>query len=304
MASATFSTLRLTVHDHPLELSTIHRPGPKPAILFLHGFGSCKEDLHDLIFLPSLQDHAFIAYDAPGCGASLHHGPSSDLTIPFLVATAQAVLSHFHISSFYLIGHSTGALTALMLASALQQQPQFQLQSQHRQQQKQQQKLTLLAFINIEGILSPENCPFSRSLYKSLTQDNEEQESDPLKTLTTALTTSPTYGHIQLASLLPLRIRPAAIAPLVTSTVDLSWKNLLGRFVRLSCPAMFMFGDQNRNCSFLDQLEANGVELVRIPMCGHFPMYSNPAKMLRRIEGFLRELGGYIFGGFRVMAWR
>ncbi|PWY68645.1 alpha/beta-hydrolase, partial [Aspergillus heteromorphus CBS 117.55] len=299
MAAATFSTVSLTVHDHPLQLSTIHRPGPKPAILFLHGFGSCKEDLHDLVYLPSLRDHTFIAYDAPGCGASQHEGPSADLTIPFLVATAQAVLVHFHVSSFYLIGHSTGALTALMLASALQQQSQpqkFHTRSHSQSQSQSQQTLNLLAFINIEGILSPENCPFSRTLFTSLTSPAHTQDQeDPLQTLTTALTSTlpPTYttgyGTTQFTTLLPHRIQSPAIIPLVASTVELSWKNLLGRFIRLSCPVMFMFGDQNRNLSFLGQLEENSVELVRIPMCGHFPMISNPAKMLRRVEGFLRD---------------
>ncbi|OJZ85045.1 hypothetical protein ASPFODRAFT_61733 [Aspergillus luchuensis CBS 106.47] len=248
-----FSTLSLTVNDHHLKLSTLYRPGPKPAILFLHGFGSCKEDLHDLVYLPSLRDHTLIAYDAPGC--------------------AQAVLKQFHITSFYLIGHSTGALTGLMLAASL---PPTQYQ--------------LLAFINIEGTLSPENCFFTRSLYTELVKStpSSSPENDLQKLIAHAHST-PGYSHALYASLLPSRVRPEAVRPLVTSAVELSWKNLLGRFLRLSCPLMYMFGDQNREVSFLSQLEMKGVELAQIPTSGHFPMYSNPAKMLRRIEGFFRD---------------
>ncbi|OOF92499.1 hypothetical protein ASPCADRAFT_210342 [Aspergillus carbonarius ITEM 5010] len=264
-----FSTLSLTVNNHPLRLSTLYRPGPKPAILFLHGFGSCKEDLHDLLYLPSLRDHTVIAYDAPGCGASEHHGPSSDLTIPFLVATAQAVLAHYHTTTFYLIGHSTGALTALMLAATL---PSTQ---------------QLLAFINIEGTLSPENCFFSRSLYNDMLKSTSPE--DDLENLIAYVSSTPGYSHTLYASLLRSRVQSDAVKPIITSTVQLSWKNLLGRFVRLSCPLMYMFGDQNREASFLEQLEKNGVELARIPMSGHFPMYSNSAKMLKRIEGFFRD---------------
>ncbi|BCS02619.1 alpha/beta fold hydrolase [Aspergillus luchuensis] len=268
-----FSTLSLTVNDHPLKLSTLYRPGPKPAILFLHGFGSCKEDLHDLVYLPSLRDHTLIAYDAPGCGASEYYGPSSDLTISFLVATAQAVLKQFHITSFYLIGHSTGALTGLMLAASL---PPTQYQ--------------LLAFINIEGTLSPENCFFTRSLYTDLVKSTPSSSpEDDLQKLIAHAHSTPGYSHALYASLLPSRVRPEAVRPLVTSAVELSWKNLLGRFLRLSCPLMYMFGDQNREVSFLSQLEMKGVELAQIPTSGHFPMYSNPAKMLRRIEGFFRD---------------
>ncbi|RHZ49380.1 uncharacterized protein CDV56_101667 [Aspergillus thermomutatus] len=63
-------------------------PGAQPAIFFLHGFGACKEDLHDILRLPAFADHTFLAYDAPGCGES-----SSDLS-KTTITTAQAVLVH------------------------------------------------------------------------------------------------------------------------------------------------------------------------------------------------------------------
>jgi pimeloyl-ACP methyl ester carboxylesterase len=59
--------------------------------VFLHGFGSTKEDYADVAQQEQLADRPVLAYDAPGCGATT----SSDLTglsIPFLVAVAAQVL--------------------------------------------------------------------------------------------------------------------------------------------------------------------------------------------------------------------
>jgi pimeloyl-ACP methyl ester carboxylesterase len=44
-------------------------------VLFLHGFGSTKEDYADFAHIPNLADGGFIAFDAPGFGRST----SSDL---------------------------------------------------------------------------------------------------------------------------------------------------------------------------------------------------------------------------------
>ena len=52
--------------------------------MFLHGFGSTKEDYADVVQQERLADRPVLAYDAPGCGATT----CADLTalsIPFLV---------------------------------------------------------------------------------------------------------------------------------------------------------------------------------------------------------------------------
>ena len=51
-------------------------------------------------------------------------------------------------------------------------------------------------------------------------------------------------------------------------------------------PRMFMYGEQNASLSYLPALAAGGVELADIPNSGHFPMYSNPVAMWRRIAEF------------------
>ena len=51
--------------------------------------------------------------------------------------------------------------------------------------------------------------------------------------------------------------------------------NLMEKFLSLSLPRMFTYGEQNSTLSYLSHLERNGVGLAKIPYCGHFAMYSN-----------------------------
>ena len=67
--------------------------GPAAPLVFLHGFGSTKEDYTDVACQRVFNRRRFLAYDAPGCGQTC----CADLTgisIPFLVKTARAVLDH------------------------------------------------------------------------------------------------------------------------------------------------------------------------------------------------------------------
>lgn len=75
--------------------------------------------------------------------------------------------------------------------------------------------------------------------------------------------------------------------PIFTSMVDLSDNGgLMQKFLGLPCPGMFMYGVENAHLSYLAHFAANGVTLADIPDCGHWPMYSNPPEMWRRIAAF------------------
>jgi pimeloyl-ACP methyl ester carboxylesterase len=79
--------LNLSVDGVGLTLATIGRDGDLPPVVFLHGFGSTKEDYADVALHPAFAGRPILAYDAPGCGES----SCQDLTaisIPFLVKTA------------------------------------------------------------------------------------------------------------------------------------------------------------------------------------------------------------------------
>ncbi|KAJ5703658.1 hypothetical protein N7493_011583 [Penicillium malachiteum] len=264
--SLTYTTVPLQVKGVNLQLATIHNLNSQPPILFLHGFGSCKEDLADIGLHSNLQQYGFIAFDAPGCG----HSTSDKLSatdIPFLVATAEALLAEFKIDKFHIMGHSMGGLTALLLA--------------HRYPSR------VLSFIDIKGNLAPEDCFLSRQIF-TFHSDNPEVFLDEFinRTRQAKSFASPLYS-----STLRARVRAEAIRPIFESMVYLSdGEDLLGMFLRLPFPKMFMFGEENRGLSYLSHLESEGVALAEIPDSGHFPMYSNPVEMYRRIAGFLQKV--------------
>lgn len=265
--SLTYTTIPLQVEGVSLHLSTIHKLNDSPPILFLHGFGSCKEDLADIIINPALQYYGYLAFDAPGCGHS-HSDNLSATNIPFLAATASAVLSHFQIAKFHLVGHSMGGLTALLLA--------------HRHPDQ------VLSFVDIKGNLAPEDCFLSRQIFDFPSTDSEAfLDAFIIRTRETKSFASPLY-----ASTLRARVQAGAVRPIFESMVRLSDnEDLLGMFLGLPHPKMFMFGEENRGLSYLERLQNEGVELALIPQSGHFPMYSNPVEMWCRIAVFLKRIG-------------
>jgi len=80
------------------------------------GGGSTKEDYVDFVHHPAFAGRPFLAYDAPGCGETTCSDVSK-LSIPFLLATARAVLDALDVERLHLVGHSMGGLTAPTLAA-------------------------------------------------------------------------------------------------------------------------------------------------------------------------------------------
>lgn len=253
----------LAVDDTKINVALIRRDGPRPPILFLHGFGSSKEDYHDIIFHPELADRPFIAYDAPGCGETTCEDLSK-VNIEFQVKTAEAILSVLKVDKLHLEGHSMGGLVALLLA--------------HRQPRR------FLSFTNIKGNLASEDCFLSRQIVS-------HPSNDPgffFASFIDRTRASPFYANAIYASNLRYKVQSDAVRGIFESMVDLSDNHdLMDKFLSLPFPKMFMYGTQFSNLSYLKQLEANGVELAEIPESGHFPMYSNPTEMWRRIARFL-----------------
>ena len=256
----------LEIEGIELNISAISRQGSKAPIVFLHGFGSTKEDYADIIRQASLSDYPFLAYDAPGCGETFC-SELERITIPFLVKTALALLDHAKIEKFHLVGHSMGGLTALLLAHDIPER--------------------VLSFIDIEGNVAPEDCFLSRQIieYPAASAD-EFFKLFVERTLHTPAYSSPLYS-----ASLKHKIRAEAVESIFTSMVSLSdHGELMDKFLNLPCPKMFMHGDQNRSLSYLEHIKSNGVKLAEIPECGHFPMYANPPAMWREIAEFLKEI--------------
>lgn len=254
--------LPLNIDGVELDLAVIHRAGPRAPVLFLHGFGSTKEDYADIVRHTAFAGRAFIAYDAPGCGESA----CSDLSridIPLLVKTARAVLAHFGVGHFHAVGHSMGGLTSLILA--------------HEEHKR------VLSFTDIEGNIAPEDCFLSRQIH-----DYRQKDPEVFFSLFIERTRhAPDFASALYAASLRHKVRVDAVRSIFESMVDFSdHQELMAKFLGLPCPRMFMYGDQNNRLSYLRDIQRHGVELAEIPNCGHFPMYSNPVEMWRRIADF------------------
>ncbi|KAH7143510.1 putative hydrolase or acyltransferase of alpha/beta superfamily [Dactylonectria macrodidyma] len=259
LSSPTDDVWHLTVDGTAVSLAITHRTGTLAPVLFLHGFGSTKEDFTDFLLKQAFDKYAFIAYDAPGCGQSSCTDPSQ-LSIPFLVQTAEATLEVLGADKFHLVGHSMGALTALELAA------------KHPQR--------VLSFTNIKGNLAPEDCFLSRQIFDYPESDTGVFFEDFVQRTAKA----PLYGSAFYAASLHLKARHDSVRPIFSSMVKLSDEgDLLSKFLALPCPRTFMFGEQYSWLSYLPKLAANGVHLANIPDTGHFPMYSNPVAMWQYI---------------------
>lgn len=255
--------LSFMVDGTDVEIATIKRGGSLDPIVFLHGFGSTKEDYADFVRSAAFEDRPFLAYDAPGCGES-RCADLSKVSIPFLVATALAVLERVGFDRFHLVGHSMGGLTSLMLAHM--------------------QPTRVLSFIDIEGNIAPEDCFLSRQIVDYPHNDAERFFADFIARTHAA----PAYSSALYAASLRHKVRPDAVRGIFESMVELSdTGELMTKFLGLPCPKMFMYGQQNASLSYLSHIQAHGVQLAEIPMCGHFPMYSNAPAMWAEIAQFL-----------------
>lgn len=252
--------LPLRVHGVNLKIASVRREGSGDPVVLLHGFGTSKEDYLDITHRHEFAARGFLAYDAPGCGAT-ECGDLGAIDLPFLVETARAVLERAGIGRFHVVAQSTGALTALLLAHA--------------------EPGRVLSFVNIKGVLAPEDCVLSR---ESL---HHRDPGEYLFQLAERTRESSCYGGGLYAANLPNKVRRGAVAGYFRSMVELAdHGGLLQKFLALPCPRMYLYGEQCAGLSYLPLLDANGVELAEIPHSGQLPMYSNPVATWRQIAEF------------------
>lgn len=262
----TNNQLNLRVDGVDLTVSAVCRGGDLTPLVFLHGFGSTKEDYVDLVHQTAFARRPFLAYDAPGCGET-SCDDLSRISIPFLVETADAVLKRTRIQRFHLIGHSMGGLTALLLA--------------HQDPDR------VLSFINIEGNIAPEDCFLSRQILTHCSDDAESFIDDFIDDFIERTRRSPSSSSALYAISVRHNVRPGAVRGMFESIVDLSdHGDLMSKFLSLPFPRMFMYGEENSSLSYLRELHTHGVELAQIPDSAHWPMYSNPVAMWQRIAEF------------------
>lgn len=261
--------LDLNIDGVDLRLATLSRPGSRPPLVCLHGFGSTKEDYADLALRDDFEDRRLVFLDAPGCGGSLISDPGA-LTIPFLRDAAMVACDALGLDQFHLSGHSMGGLTALLMADAWPDR--------------------VLSFFDIEGNVAPEDCFLSRQIVDFPAETPEAF----LRDFKDRVSRRPEYGSALYVAALDAKVRPTSVAPIFRSMVDLSdTSDLMGIMERLQCPRAFVYGAQNRHLSYLDALPGKGVEVIEIAHAGHFPMYTNPPALWGALAEFMsRHEGG------------
>jgi pimeloyl-ACP methyl ester carboxylesterase len=261
----TYGQVDLRVGGVDLKVATAGRVGSLAPVVFLHGFGSTKEDYLDIASQRAFTGRPFLAYDAPGCGETCCEDLPG-ISIPFLVKTAQAVLDHAGIRRFHLVGHSMGGLTALLLA--------------HQEPDR------VLSFTDIEGNLGPEDCFLSRQILTHPRDDDVGFLDDFAERARRSCSSSSAL----FAASLRHKVHARAVRGIFQSMVDLSdHGDLMAKFLTLPCPRMFMYGEENSALSYLPKLAACGVELAEIPHSGHWPMYANPVAMWERIAAIIHQ---------------
>lgn len=264
---------RLELFTHTLHLdgvdtslSGIRRAGSGVPLVFLHGFGSTKEDYADIVHRTDLTGRPVLAWDSPGFGASTVSDPSR-VTIAFLVEVTRALLDDAGYERVHLVGHSMGGLTALRFAT--------------------DDPERIAGFVDIEGNLAPEDCFLSCQIIDHPRASPQEFLDD----FRARVAASRFSASALFAAALPAKVTPGVVEPIFTSMVELSdHAPLLEDFLALPFPRMLMYGEQNVGLHYLSRLASHGVELAEIPACGHFPMYSNPVCMWERIAAFVNRV--------------
>ncbi|AGS25835.1 alpha/beta fold hydrolase [Rhizobium etli] len=260
------ATLEQNISGVHLKIAAIHRDGEHTPFVFLHGFGSTKEDYADFVRQRAFDGHPFVAFDAPGCGETFC-SDLSKVSIPFLAETALRVVEAVGFDRFHLVGHSMGGLTALVLA--------------HQNPER------VISFIDIKGNLAPEDCFLSRQILDYPESDAERFFDDFIERTHSA----PASSSALYAASLRHKVRAGAVRAIFESMVDLSDNgDLLSKFLSLTCPKMFMYGVEYATLSYLPLLKSSGVRLAEIPHCGHFPMYSDPPAMWKEIGDFVAKV--------------
>jgi pimeloyl-ACP methyl ester carboxylesterase len=259
-SEVTHEQLDLRVDGVGLTVATARRGGDLAPIVFLHGFGSTKEDYVDIAHQPAFTGRPFLAYDAPGCGETACDDLSK-ISIPFLMETAETVLQHVGIRRCHLVGHSMGGLTALMLAH--------------------QDPARVLSFINIEGNIAPEDCFLSRQI-ATHPSDNAESFLD---------------DFIERTRRSPFQ-RPLRGKPSSQGTPRCGARNVRvdGQPVRprrpdveipfAAMPAHVHVRRTELLPAVSDETKRQRRGTAEIPRSAHWPMYSNPVAMWERIAEF------------------
>lgn len=144
------------------------------------------------------------------------------------------------------------------------------------------------AYINIEGNLMPEDCIFSG---KVVCYDYQAFARDIFPQVITDMKRKGNTGYHIIANNLELNTNITSYYYYSFQTVDYSATGeLLKQYIDLPLPRLFIFGDENKNLSYIPELIKNGMNIRAIPGSNHFVFYDNPKELYEVIGEFITTL--------------
>ena len=246
-------------------LPYIYREGTGgPAILFVHGLGGSKENFYAAFQSPTLADCTLIMFDQPGTGLAAFD-PVAGLDVGALADMAQGVANQLLPGPYFLAGASMGGLITLL-------------------QLRRHGIGGIQGYINLEGNLSSEDCMFSRRVVLH----NLDSFEPEFRRMMGELRASRNAGDQIIAHNMALNVDIRAYHAYSFETVaESDSEQLLGEFIGLPMPRLFLYGDANKGLSYLPRLRASDVRVQEIPSSGHFLFYDNPVETFQAIGEFV-----------------
>jgi pimeloyl-ACP methyl ester carboxylesterase len=260
-----FSEMTVSTTERPYILRYFDRPGPGPAILYIHGLGCSKADFMEMAAAPELQSFRLISADHPGCGDSAYDD-DHPLNIDGIVNLIENFVNKLELGPFLLVGGSLGGLVALLYA------------------ERNLDRVT--GFVNVEGNLAPEDCMFSRNVIPHPYPHFVKVIFPQIKK---AISARRGRGFAQHLSVLA-KASPRAYYDYASQTVTYSDQgNLLQRFLDLPIPKCFLYGSENRHLSYLARIRESDCAVIEIPNANHFLFYDAPNHYAATLANFARS---------------
>jgi pimeloyl-ACP methyl ester carboxylesterase len=235
-----------------------------PAILFVHGLGGAKENFYAAFQSPALADCTLATFDQPGTGLAAFD-PNAGLDVSALAEMAQSVADQLLPGPYFLAGASMGGLITLL-------------------QLRRHGIGRIKGYINLEGNLSSEDCMFSRRV---VSHDLDSFEPE-FRRIIAELRASHDAGNQIIAHNLALNVDIRGYHAYSFETVAESDSGrLLGEFIDLPIPRLFLYGEANKSLSYLPTLRASDVRVREIPSSAHFLFYDNPVETFLTVGEFV-----------------
>jgi len=258
-------TIQLLYKGKPFDIEYFIREGTKEKIVFIHGLGGAKENYWEACKTNSLAKHTLICFDNPGTGNSTYYDDFV-LDVDDLASITSLFIEQLNITNFILCGTSMGGLTTLLYL-------------------KRGGLDKVKAYINIEGNLMPEDCMFSSQV---VTYDLDTFTNHIFPKTIIDMKNKGNTGYHVIANNLQLNTNIKAYYNYSFQTVKYSATGeLLNQYLSMSIPRIFIYGEENKNLSYIPVLLKNNMNIKEISDSNHFVFYDNPKELYDVIGDFI-----------------